>query len=373
MTPLERELLDDIAQRGPMPFAAFMSRALYDPRHGYYTRAHPNVGWRGDYVTSPELDPVFAHLWAGAFAQVWEGCGSPPRFDVVEVGPGEGTFADALLASARGPFADALQVHLVERSSKARERQSARLGDKVEWHGSLPEVPEMEAGCLFANEVLDNQPVHLVEMRNGDLAEVCVGADDGRLIEVLLPLEADEPRAFLERLGVELDEGQRFEIALASESFMRHCARVLDTGAIVLVDYGLSASELAERPAGTMLAYSSDGVDGEVLATPGERDITVHVNWTAIEQALTRSGWEPHPPRPQREMLARLGASEFDNAFKSTHESALESRDGATAVAALSRRQAIGALMDPSGLGALEVLVATRGITPPTWIPPPER
>ncbi|HYO61474.1 MAG TPA: SAM-dependent methyltransferase, partial [Actinomycetota bacterium] len=175
MTELERVLHERIARDGPLPFGAFMQLALYHPRHGYYSGGRPRTGWRGPFVTSPELDPSYGELWARAVAKVWEACGSPDPFAVVEVGPGEGGFAHALLSALDGELRRAVRYRLVERVPQVQERQRERLaGFDAEWSASITELPRSEHGVVFANEILDNLPVHLVERRDGELLEVCV-------------------------------------------------------------------------------------------------------------------------------------------------------------------------------------------------------
>jgi len=360
---LEAFLVERIRDRGPLPFAAYMQLVLYHPTHGYYRR-HARTGRGGHFMTSPELDPSFGALWARGFERVWHALGRPGEFHVIEVGPGEGGLAGAALASAGGAFGDALRFDLVERSPSSRERQRDLLaGDpRVSWHAALAEVPHVIAGCLFANEVLDNLPVHLAEIRDGTLVELCVSEVRGRLTIVQLPPSSGELEAFIGRAGLPVREGHRYEITLAAESLVSHAARALERGALVFVDYGLESDAYASRPLGTLLAYSPEGADDDVLSRPGQRDVTAHANWTAVRGALERERFEVTGPIPQRVLLRELGADELDERLKTRHADALGRGEGSRAVRALSGRQALGALLDPGGLGGLEVLVGVRGV-----------
>lgn len=370
MSELEELIVHRIRRQGPIPFAAYMQLALYHGRDGYYSSGRARVGPRGDYVTSPELDPAFGLLWSRGFEAVWAACDRPARFDVVEIGPGEGSFAAAVLESARGAFARALDYHLVERAPALVERQRARLGkfDRVDWIPSLAEVPRLEAGCIFANEVLDNLPVHLVQRADGELREVCVDVGDGSLQTTLLPPSTPQLGRWLERVGVELEEGQRFEIALAADSLVAHAAQRLVRGALVFVDYGDDAPGLSQRAGGTLLAYSSRGVDDRVLEDPGTKDITSHANWTAVRQACEAAGLEVRGPIPQRLVLRALGLEELHLGLRREHHEAVANGRAGAAVRALSRRQALGALADPGGLGGLGVIVGLAGIAQPAFL-----
>jgi SAM-dependent MidA family methyltransferase len=369
-TPLEPLLLEWIAERGPMPFAAFMQMALYHPSHGYYASSAPKTGWSGDFLTSPELDRGFGELWARGFEQLWVGCGSPSRFQVTEVGPGEAGFAEAVLKSSSGSFAAALEYRLVERNPHLQERQRARLEPfpGVLWSESIVDVPHAEAGIVFANEVMDNLPVHVVERSEGRLWEVCVTVEEGMLSTVRLPPSNPELERFLTRTGVSLPEGHRIEVPLAAESFVARTAALLSLGALIVVDYGAEGSALAERSQGSLVCYSPTGADDDLLARPGDKDITSLVNWTGVRVAGAVAGLEMTGPRRQREVLLALGLRELDHALRSRHQQDLAAGDGAGAMEALSRRQALSALVDEGGLGGLGVVAGLRGTEPPSWL-----
>ena len=353
-----------------MPFAAFMQLALYDQRRGYYSAGAQRTGWRGHFVTSPELDPSFGALWAVAFEEVWHSCGTPEAFEVVEIGPGEGSFAASVLASVGDDFRAALTYRMVERTPAVRERQKERLqdGGRVVWTESVTELPDIPAGVVFANEILDNLPVHLVGMQDGEIVEVMVGCEDDGLVLLTRPPSNPELELFLERNGMTLSEGGRVEVTLAAESMIGRIGRTLTVGAVIFIDYGLTADELALREGGTLVSYSRTGADTEVLVAPGEKDITSHANWTSVTNAMVAAGLRPEGPTPQREVLHRLGARALDASLKEDYATAIAEGRGGDAVGVLSRRQALGALLDPGGLGGLQVICGITDGLPPLSI-----
>jgi SAM-dependent MidA family methyltransferase len=371
-TPLEAKLVERIEKQGPMPFAAFMSLALYHPRHGYYSRGEQRLGWRGHFLTSPELDPAYAELWAKGFEEVWRATGAPDAFTVVELGPGEGNFAAALLSSVRDEFAEVLQLALIERApgAEAVQRELLEGAPNVRWAREITELGPLGAACVFANEVLDNLPVHLVENDDGEIREVVVDVVNGRLATALRPPSNPELTQFLRDLGVQLPEGYRYEVGLAARSLITRAAGVIETGAMVFVDYGDTAVELAKRPGGTLMSYSASGVDDRVLESPGTKDITSHANWSAVSEAARSAGWSVTGPRSQRSVLQKLGLDDLHQRLRDEHDAALADKKGAVAVRALSRRQALGALADPGGLGGLGVVTATKGIERPDFMSP---
>jgi SAM-dependent MidA family methyltransferase len=337
-----------------------MDACLYHPEHGYYASGAARTGRRGHFLTSPELDPAFGALWCRAFEGLWEACGSPSQFTVVELGPGEGGLAAALLAASAGGFAEALQYVLVEPHPAVAARQRARLGgSRVQWRAGLSQVAHFPAGVVFANEVLDNLPVHVIERRGGDVCEVHVTVTAAGLEEDLLPPSRPE----LAARGASLAEGERREVGLEAEAVVGAAGGLLERGAVAFVDYGTAKGRARAR--GSVVAYSGGGADTSVLERPGERDITAHVDWGTIATSLRTAGLEVRPPVTQRDTLRALGITELDRQLRAEQEEAARTGAGAAAVRALSRRQALRALLDPGGLGGLQVLVATKSVAWP--------
>jgi SAM-dependent MidA family methyltransferase len=242
--------------------------------------------------------------------------------------------------------------------------------ERVAWSRSITEVAHTSAGILFANEVVDNLPVHLVETRGGSLVEICVDDDGHGLGFTALPPSSPELQRFLDRVGVLLPEGHRMEVPLAAESLVARAAKLVELGALVVVDYGAEAVDLADRPGGTLVAYSAGGVDDAVLEAPGTKDVTAHANWTALERAMQGAGLTVAGPVAQRVVLRSLGLDRLHDELRAEHDEAVTEGRGADAVRALSRRQALGALADPDGLGRFEVLVGCKNVEVPAFARP---
>jgi SAM-dependent MidA family methyltransferase len=362
---LERLIRAEIDRHGPMTFERFMELALYHPDFGYYASERVRTGWRGQFVTSPELDPVFGELWGRAFEQIWDGCDRPGTFDVVEIGPGTGAFAAAVLSSAVGDFRAALRYRLVEPSRHAAALQRSRLTDMADvvWHNSVNDVPTIEAGCWFANEVVDNIPIRLVEKRNGEIRELLVGAANGNLALDAAATPSDELARFFTERGWRVPEGHRAEVSLAAERLVSAAASRLKRGSVVLVDYGDEASGLMLRPSGSLLCYSGAGVDERPLENPGTKDITVHANWTGLRAALASAGLHVTGPLVQSTVLRRLGLGAVAEALRRVSRTA----KGPDVLRALSQRGALASLTEPGGLGGFGVLVGMRGCAIPEF------
>ena len=355
-------LLRERLSNGPMTFVEYQEAALYHPDLGYYARSQRS-GWRGHFLTSAELDPSFGALWAVGFRRSWESLGRPASFELIEVGPGEGGFANSILGVVEGAFADALTYRLVEPIPALVERQMSLLStyDNVIWSSSIEELAPVAHGAVIANEVLDNLPVNLLEFRKGELVELYVAATDHGLELVPGPLSDPALMSLVAAADFDPSEGQRLELSPAAVDFVRSCAAAVETGSVVLVDYGLTWRGLAERPAGTLVSYSDAGADDLVLDRPGEKDITSHANWDVVASTLRSEGFEVSGPTPQREVLHDLGLPDLEESLAQRQRDLASEGRGAEALRALSRRQALGVLSDPDGLGGLEVLTGLKG------------
>ena len=350
-------LRDRIAASGPISFADFMDAALYHPELGYYSSGDRRViGPEGDYLTSPEVHPLFPAVIGRWLRLAWSALGAPACFVVREWGPGNGTLAAGLLSwSARHPeLARALSVELVERAPAMRARQERALRPwaqrgRARWDASGP-----LRGVLLANELLDAMPVHRVRRRDGRLEELRVGLNEGRF--TWSPAPATDPGilAYLEWLGVEPPEGATVELWPGLPAWARARAAELEEGFLLLLDYGDRTERLyaAWRREGTLLCFRRHAAHDDPFRFVGEQDITAHVDFGALGRALRESGLRVYGPLSQAEFLRRLGIGQA---------LAPEAAAGLSFEALQARREAIAALTDAAGLGRVRVLAAARG------------
>ncbi|MEJ7710778.1 MAG: SAM-dependent methyltransferase [Pyrinomonadaceae bacterium] len=293
--PLAARLREAIRTNGPMTFRDWMQAALYDEREGYYNRIDlARWGRSGDYRTSPERSPLFAATFAGYFAKLFEELGSPNDFVLYEVGAGAGHFALGVLetlARKHKRVYDSTRYVIAERSSASRHQTAALIKQSGQQHHRRVEFApcgtvEIENGIIFANELLDALAVHRVRVIKGFLCEQFV--DVNRIGEfVFIDREPSTPRLEenLRRFGATLCEGQSAEVNLDAEEWVKTVAAMLKRGFVIAVDYGAEAQELydpAIRPHGTLRSFRRHELCENVLARPGDQDITSHVNWTQL-------------------------------------------------------------------------------------------
>jgi SAM-dependent MidA family methyltransferase len=259
-------LRDEIRRDGPISFRRFMEAALYHPSHGYYRRARDPFGKHGDFYTAEQIQPVFGILIAACIRSLWQGIGAPPDFTVVELGAGRGEMAGAFSEWRYVPVDLAVDL-----------KQSA--------------MPERFRGVVFANEFFDALPVEEVTFRDGCFRELRVACDD-RFVWVPGPPVREEVADYLRRYFPPPTEGALFEVNLDALAWLDRIAHALEAGYVFTIDYGYTRAESVRFPRGSLMSYRRHHADEDVLRDPGERDITAHVPFTALQEHGARLGLE---------------------------------------------------------------------------------
>jgi len=359
VTPLAELLADRIRRFGPLTFADYMRECLYHPVHGYYSKAESRRF--ADYYTSVDVHPIFARLLARQFAEMWESLGSPAEFTLVEAGAGVGRFAGQVLdfcATKLPTFYDALRYVTVERSALRREQATIRLKRQAtagHFTASAEFPAHIAAGCFFSNEFVDALPVHRVVMDGGTLKEILVGFRDGRFVDVLAPLSSCAISEYFAAQGIALREGQHAEAGLEACDWISEIGRRLERGYVLTIDYGHRAAEVYDdhHTRGTVLAYRNHRVSEDYYASPGEQDLTAHVNFTALESWGRRSGLETAGFTSQTAFLLALGQG---NEFADLYD------EGQTEADRVKARLQLKTLIHPEGMGErFQVLIQRKG------------
>jgi len=297
--PLSDRLRARIKQQGPITFRQWMAAALYDERDGYYCRADRiPQGRAGDYRTAPETSPLFAATFAFYFSKLFADLKWPPSFTIFESGAGSGEFAHGVLTSLRrdSPEVFAVTSYVIDEvSPDARHRAAERLAefaDRITFQRLVEIEYPAAAGIVFSNEVIDALPVHRVTKRDGTLRELFVGLNEDDFVWVVGDLE-ESVAEYCERAEIKLSEGQIAEINLDAGRFVARAAGLIDRGYVVTVDYGAERNDLLGDPnrhQGTLRGFRRHQVMDNVLARPGEQDLTTTVDWTQIIEAGDRAG-----------------------------------------------------------------------------------
>jgi NADH dehydrogenase [ubiquinone] 1 alpha subcomplex assembly factor 7 len=290
-----------IALEGPISVERFMALALGHPQHGYYMTRDP-LGATGDFTTAPEISQMFGELIGLWAAQCWLDLGQPNPVRLVECGPGRGTMmTDALRAAKAAPgFLDALQIELIETSPVLKAAQMLKLagcGTPVAWRSRMDEISEGAPRIIIGNEFLDALPIRQYMRQNNQWHERLVGLSGDSLIMGLRP----RPETAIMQHG---PEGAVIEVAIAAQGFIRDLALRLkaDGGVALFLDYGHTQSGFGD----TLQAMRSHAFV-DPLASPGESDLTAHVDFEALCKTARELGLTVHGPMAQGAFLQALG------------------------------------------------------------------
>lgn len=353
VTELAAVLADHIARHGPIGFDEYVEHALYAPGLGFYASGG-GAGRRRDFLTSPEVGPLFGAVVARTLDAWWDELDRPDPFVVVEAGAGPGTLARTILA-ARPRCGDALRLVLVEEA----EVQWATHPDGVTSRRGLPLPGELGDGpvVVLANELLDNLPFGLVELTERGWCEVMVdmagadGAAPGHLVERPLALEDRRAAWCRGKAGRDAELGTRLPVQAAAAVWLDEALELAGPGRVLVIDYASSTREMARRPwTDWVRTYAAHGRAGHPLDRPGTCDITVEV--AADQLASVRP---PDLDVTQAAFLADHGIDELVAEGAATWRE-LGAAGGLRAIAGRSRVHEAEALTDPTGLGAFRVL-----------------
>ncbi len=312
MTNLRAIIDKEITGHGIITFARFMELALYCPNFGYYEHLERSPGRRGDFYTSVSVGSLFGELLAAQFAEWLEAVPQKER-QIVEAGAHDGQLARDILhwlQRNHRELSDSLEYWILEPSERRRQSQGERLrefGEKVKWFTEWGAVPGTGVnGIIFSNELLDAMPVHRLgwNAAKREWFEWGVGTEEGKFVwkrmhqfQVSSFKFQGEGRAFFElnwseELLAVLPDGFTTEICPAAVDWWRQAAAALRAGRLLTFDYGLEAEEFfaPERKDGTLRAYHAHRLSVDLLAEPGEQDLTAQVNFTAIRDAGEGAG-----------------------------------------------------------------------------------
>lgn len=346
----------DIAQQGGwISFAHYMELALYAPGLGYYTAGAQKFGEAGDFVTAPELSPLFGRTLARQEAEIM--ASSSPH--ILELGAGSGKLAADMLGELERLGSLPESYAILEVSADLRARQHALLRERlphllerVRW---LDELPEKFSGAVVANEVLDALPVHLVHNHERAIYERGVAIGDSGFVWQERTITDAALLSAAQQITVPDD--YLGEICLAARGLVNSLANCLEQGALLFIDYGFGAREFyhPQRSSGTLMCHYRHHAHGDPFYLPGLQDITAHVNFTDIAECGIDAGLELLGYTSQAFFLLNCGITDL---MKDTPPENL--RDYLPLSAQLQK------LTSPAEMGELfKVMALGRGIAGP--------
>ena len=270
--------------KGWISFARFMELALYAPGLGYYSAGSRKLGRAGDFVTAPELSPLFGRTLARQLAELL----AQDIPDIFELGAGSGALAAVLLEELAALRRLPQQYRILEVSADLRERQQAYLQSRIPQHASriewLDHLPEHLNAVVIGNEVLDALPVHRVRIDQKGIAEIGVITTEHGYAWAQRPAAG---ALAVTAAQLQLPDDYETEISLAAPALIADLAQCLEHGVLLFIDYGFPAREFfhPQRNRGTLMCHYRHHAHDDPFLWPGLQDITAHVDFSAIAQA----------------------------------------------------------------------------------------
>ena len=308
---LIRQAIDSAG--GAIPFSRFMEMCLYTPGLGYYSGGQRKFGAGGDFVTAPEISPLFGRCLARPCAAVLEATGGG---DILEFGAGSGLLAADLLGELQDLGCLPERYLILERSAELRQRQQETLGaqlpqlaDRVVWIDTLPD-PGFR-GVVLANEVLDAMAVERFEWRGTAAEQFCVASGPGGFEWRMQSVEDARLAAAIAQVASDcnLAAGYASELNMTLQPWLQGVADCVDQALLLLIDYGYPRSEYyhPQRSHGTLMCHYRHRAHADPLLFPGLQDITAHVDFTAVAEAGVAAGLEVCGYTPQSWFLLDCG------------------------------------------------------------------
>jgi len=346
-----------VHEGGWIPFSRFMELALYAPGYGYYAAGSRKIGADGDFVTAPEISPMFSRCIAMQARQALERTGG----DILELGPGTGVLAADLYAELKAQGVAPARYRLLEVSPELRERQRALVAERLpgdighfEW---IDRLPDRIDGLVVANEVLDVLPCSLLHRTGGEILERGVVLTEAGFAWDDMALPDGELKRRAAAVIPAGDYEYLTEVNLAAEALVRSVAAALGRGLALFIDYGYAQAEYyhPQRATGTLRCHYRHRVHNDPFLLPGLQDITAHVDFTAMARAAQSARAEVMGYTTQAHFLISCGLGVM----------VADTEPGMT-LSRLKTTSAVNRLISPSEMGELfKVLGIGRGIDPP--------
>jgi len=330
---------------GLISFARYMELVLYSPGLGYYSSGSHKLGKIGDFITAPEISPLFAKSVARQFSQILN---QLPDSDILELGAGTGIFAKDVLLELKKTNCLPRRYSILETSADLRQRQQAFLQNtcpdlysRIHW---LEHLPEKFKGVIFANEVLDALPVHCFRVEKQTVLERCVSLKNQQLTWALSPPLSSALNDQVQTLIQEFDLPPDYEseINLLLPHWIKTLAEILEIGTLIFFDYGYGRREYyhPQRSSGTLRCYFQHRLHDNPFLFPGLQDLTCSIDFTRVVESAVQAGLNLAGYTTQSAFLMACGITDFANAPPSSMQQ-------------YQQNLALKLLMLPSEMGSL--------------------
>lgn len=349
---LQQQIIAQIKAQGSLSFADYMHACLYTPGYGYYSSTLTKLGAAGDFITAPEISPIFSYCLANFILKHTK---QLPQNNILEIGAGRGLMAAHILQYLQQNAMEISQYYILEVSADLRAQQRQHIADiaslalsKVIWLDSLPENFN---GIILANELLDAMPVHIFQYQEGQWLEQSVTVDKNNQFQFVwqdtLPQSA---KTYLASLMLPWENGYTSEINLAANAWLKQLYQSCQSAIIVCIDYGFEQATYyhPDRHQGTLMCHYQHLAHTDPFFYPGLQDITAHVNFSLLADTADQLGFKVECYLEQAQFLLAQDILSF------SHQNTAQGYQDT---------QAIKKLLLPSEMGELfKVMILSKNI-----------
>jgi SAM-dependent MidA family methyltransferase len=314
---LREKILSVLAAKTAIPFSEYLELALYDPELGYYARPGTQVGRNGDFFTSVSVGPMFGQLLAHRFLAWWQENGTPQKWRILEIGAHDGTLAADIARELKTLSPEAwasMEYAIAEPLPRLQALQKEKLTDLVAHFHSVKQLDELASqplpGIAFGNEILDALTFHLVEFSDKKWQKLYVTArETGELSFLKKDIPPDSQLfAQLSLLRGNFPEGYRTELRTNFPRFLSKISAAISNGMLLFADYGFAAPEYYDthRSSGTLRTFAAHQAGEDPFESPGEKDITAHVDFTELAKSAISLGFQASSFSNQGSYLTKI-------------------------------------------------------------------
>ncbi|WP_339062265.1 SAM-dependent methyltransferase [Tepidibacillus marianensis] len=349
-------------------FYDFMKMALYETDLGYYTKDRTKIGKAADFYTSSSVGPVFGKTIANTFIELLTYI-ADDHYTILEIGGGDGRFARDVLSGIKQKnetFYENITYYMIETSSfhqKLQEEQVREHLGHVKWVNRLEDLPQPFQGVIFSNELVDAFPVHMVQMKKGELQEVYVAWDEDqqKFIEILDHVSDAFIDNYFKEQNIQLKEDQIAEVNTDAIEWLEIIAQTLHKGYMITIDYGYPADELyaSHRQNGSVMCYHRHIANDNPYQNIGDQDITTHVNFSILMDEGEKLGLKTILFTTQSYFLLNSGILNY---LKEVHPTEMQDKD-LFHDKTLKMNRAIRQLITPGEMGeTFKVLIQQKNV-----------
>jgi len=310
MSNIEKLIIREIKQKGPITFSEFMNIALYDKQNGYYSGGNAEIGKHGDFYTSPHVHSAFGEVIAN-FIKKAINYYPEDEFTIVEIGSGKGYLAYDIIKhiSATNNGLKNINYVIIEKNNNKFIEELQLFNENINIYNDISELEGCINGVIISNELFDSFPFHKIIYQNNNLSEYYIDYVNGEFVEKVDKLSDTEISVYLDRYNLNLCNLKQLEVNLHSGSYLKEISNILNSGFVLTVDYGFLSEELFsnEKPEGTYRCFYKHTINTDIFHNIGKQDITSDVDFSNLILTGNNIGLEKYKYTTQAQFLIDWG------------------------------------------------------------------